>query len=249
MSAKKWTARHNSLAREQGYRSWEAWKKALEKEKGRAVCGAITRSQVPCLGRPMPNGRCRKHFGNIPVGPAHPKWKTGRYSALFPTLPKRLQESVERAYDDPELIACRKEMAVLTARMEELYSKLDTDESGSAWKAARIALAAYRDAEMAGDEDGKKMAMKALARAVERGFGDYAIWDEVKDLSESLRRLRETELKRLQALQSFVDTKSVIALVQRLLAIVKDHVRDSATLRLILSQVDKEFGRGARNQT
>jgi len=57
-------------------------------DEPRALCGARTRSGVPCNGWAMPNGRCRLH-GGLSTGPRTPeglersrkaRWKHGNRS-------------------------------------------------------------------------------------------------------------------------------------------------------------------------
>jgi hypothetical protein len=190
----------------------------------------------------MPNGRCRQHGGKTPVGPASPNWEHGGYSRLFPTLPQRLQESANRAYNDPEYLATRKAIALLEAREEELLGKLDTGESGTAWGQAAIIVEAMMSCVMEqGDITQMPELVRQLRDQIRRGSADFYSWREISQVMEDKRRMKETERKRLEAMQAMMEAKAVVAIIQRLLGIVKNHLHDTTVLRNILLEVDREF--------
>ncbi len=83
-----------------------------------ATCGASTRSGGVCRARPMPNGRCRMHGGKSLAGVASPTWKNGGRSRYTPA--GRLGERYARHLADLDYLSLTSEMALLTARVEEL---------------------------------------------------------------------------------------------------------------------------------
>jgi hypothetical protein len=89
------------------------------------TCGAKTRSQGRCQRAPMPNGRCYKHGGATPVGPALPQFKHGRYSVLAKDI-KGLGEHYQRALDDPDLLSMHDEIALVDGRLSQLLDKVKT---------------------------------------------------------------------------------------------------------------------------
>lgn len=217
---------------------------ALHTEIVKPQCGALTKSGKPCTVSPMPNGRCHKHGGATPSGVASASFKHGRFSKH---LPERLAAEYAAARRDPELLAVREDIALLSARQCDLLGRVDTGESGEAW---RSLLGAVREAqrcrrslskaaeaadfgamrEAAEELSGLLAGAQALAAA---GASDYAAWDEVKALSEQLRKLRESEAKRLVAMQQMVTQDAAAAMMGKVLLILRTYVRDPETLRSI----------------
>lgn len=71
---------------------------------------------------------CRVHGGMTPRGFALPQTTTGRFSKDLPTA---LVADYQAALSDPELIACREDLAVVTAREGDLVRAIRDAEPGS----------------------------------------------------------------------------------------------------------------------
>ena len=94
-------------------------------------CGAKTVAGGTCKRAPMPNGRCYRHGGATPSGPASPHFLHGRYSNV---LPARLRERFEVAQQDPDLFNLRAEIGLVDARIEEMLGGLAPDsETAQCW--------------------------------------------------------------------------------------------------------------------
>lgn len=247
---KKRNQRCAESAKAAGHPDWWAWVRAIEEESGRVICGAPKRkSYEPCKLPPAPNGRCtRFHGGTAAIGPAHPSYVTGKHSKAFDFLPSYLQDQAQSVYDDEKLIQSREEIAVLTAHGRDMLSRgLPDGESGAAWRACgewvKIAVNAMEK------QDAKELgaALARLADLTNNGIGEQAVWREYQQVVENTRRAKETEMKRLQYLSGFIAVDKAAALLHRMVDIIQTHVRDTNVLRLILLDVDKVFGRGAKN--
>lgn len=85
------------------------------------------RSKLQCQRDAVP-GRtvCAMHGGHSLIGPAHPNYKSGRYSKL---LPGGLAMNYEKGRRDPELLALRDEIALTNARLIEAAKKADWQEA------------------------------------------------------------------------------------------------------------------------
>lgn len=112
-------------------------------------CGG--RAQVRCggglRGRPdsrrcrivtKPGERChRLHGGKSLKGVASPNFKTGEYSLYNPArkVPHRYRKTYGPALDDPlAQREMRHELAMMAAMEDELAERLDSTESGAAWR-------------------------------------------------------------------------------------------------------------------
>src|SRR5436853_5714841 len=67
-------------------------------------CGAKTRNGGRCQNAPRQlGGRCRMHGGNSLRGPAHPRYKEGKYSKYKPVEPMELDELLAYWANQPPL--------------------------------------------------------------------------------------------------------------------------------------------------
>lgn len=63
---------------------------------------------------------CRMHGGATPRGVDHPSWRGKGYSKDLPT---QLRDRFAASVDDPDLSSCRNELALIDARLGELFEK------------------------------------------------------------------------------------------------------------------------------
>jgi len=86
------------------------------------ICKAKTRQGGECQQfKVSGRERCRMHGGASPVGPAAGNFKTGRYSRF---LPFGLKERFDKAMEDPDWLSLEKEIRLVDATMEEVFSTL-----------------------------------------------------------------------------------------------------------------------------
>jgi len=72
------------------------------------------------------SGRCKLHGGNHRAGPAHPRWRHGRYAeSVRAKLPNRLREVYVASLEDSELLSHRADLALLSVRKLQLLEGLD----------------------------------------------------------------------------------------------------------------------------
>jgi hypothetical protein len=202
-------------------------------------CGAKTKKGEPCRGKPMPNGRCRMHGGNARSGVAHPRFSHGKYSR---SMPERLSERYQASLADKGLLHLREEISLLDARIEDVLGRVDTGESGRAWK--ELAAAFEKAQEMRGT-DFELVTFRALGDLIEEGLEDWAVWGEVQSLLQQRRKLVESERKRLVQEQQTITVERAYALVGAMGMLVHEHVKDPAARQAIAHGLDRLLGRGA----
>ena len=71
---------------------------------------------------------CRMHGGASPRGVDHPSWRGKGYSKDLPT---QLRDRFAASVDDPDLSSCRNELALIDAKLGDLFAQGVT--SGRAW--------------------------------------------------------------------------------------------------------------------
>lgn len=167
-----------------------------------------------------------------------PQTTHGRYSKHLPT---RLMGRYQEALSDPDLTALREEIALTDARLADLLARVDTGEAGSAWDAAKKAMAEYDRAEASGADDAPYRASLALRtlRDVLASEQDYEAWNEVHRMVEQRRRLVEAESKRVEKLQQSITADRMMLLMAAVVGVIREHIRDRDTL----AALSRDIGR------
>lgn len=194
------------------------------------LCGAKTRQGAPCKGRAMPNGRCRMHGGSTPVGINLPQFKAGRYSKY---IPDRLSTKYNESLSDPKLLEMREEVALIDGRLSELLTNLQKGDTKTLWTKLQKAWGSYKSA----SDDKAVFYLMEIGELIKNGNEAYALWDEVYQVVEQRRRVVESERKRLVEMQQTITNDRAMILIGALLGIIKEHVRDTTTLRAISNDI------------
>lgn len=168
-------------------------------DKHFAICGAKTREPNPygdfvCLQRRSPGRtRCKLHGGRTPQGVDSPHFKTGEQSILMKTLPARMQAAYEASLNDPAILDLKSSVALIDSRILDLITRVDTKESGAAWKAVERAFTDLVTAIRADDKRGQSAALSELDQMIRLGKGDADIWSEITRLADDRRKHVETQ--------------------------------------------------------
>ncbi|MBI2934683.1 MAG: hypothetical protein HYY29_03830 [Chloroflexi bacterium] len=162
---------------------------------------------------------CRLHGGKSLRGAEHPNFTGGRFSKY---LPDSLRDKYMTALKDPELLQLRDDIALMDARLAELFEKLDKGESAAAWLHVAKAFK-----QLGSSEDAvREMAMEAMQEAIEKGVRDLESWQEIHTTVEQRRRLVTDEYKVQTNLKQMMTAEKAMAL----LALVADVVRRAVTI-------------------
>lgn len=185
------------------------------------------------------------HGGKIPRGPALPQFKTGRYSKYLPT---GVLDHYHEALADEDLLAAREGIALAETRIIDLLKMIDVGAGKALWEQARMALAALQQAIR--DSDGEKIieSLRQLERIIGGGVTQAQAWNEIGDWLERARRLRETEQRRLVAMQQMITSEQAMVLVAALTMAVKNHVSDPVALRAITDEFTRTIGASGANK-
>ncbi len=179
---------------------------------------------------------CHIHGGKTPRGLALPQTKHGRYSKDMPT---RLLGRYQEAQADPELLALRDDVSLLDARISDVLGRVDTGESGAAWRQAQDAYHKFSRAMGGGDKDTIRDALYDLRIALDGGLADYAAWQDVRGLLDQRRRLVESERKRLVETHQMISSERAMVLIAAVVDTVRRHVTDRGALAAISADIGK----------
>ena len=91
-------------------------------------CQALSKQRRKQCGRAASVGRqhCKFHGGASLVGPEHPRY-TGKSRYLSKYLPRRLEQRLVEAQQQPDLATLRKELGLLDLRLNDLLQRLGPD--------------------------------------------------------------------------------------------------------------------------
>lgn len=198
---------------------WAALCEAWSRDRGYPICGGKRSNGWPCQARRIKDmTKCARHGGKSPVGPASPHWQHGGRSYH---VPQALAEKYNEALEDEAFIELRSEFALAVARHQQLLDQIDTGESEAAWRRARGKLSDVVVALAEGhDVTG---AIQAMQEVLDEGLGEQAIWRELRENADHMRKLAMTERRRLELLQQYITAEKGTALVARMLAVVRQH--------------------------
>jgi hypothetical protein len=199
---------------------------------GRAICGAKTKNSEdrhPCRATALgPNGRCMVHGGTRKVGPAHPNYKHGRQSKLMSALPRNLQQLAEQSRTDPTRLEMNNELAILQAM---LYKSVQQwDGGGDIWRGIKQTWESYRSAARHGNVAGMQAGIERLEELCERGYADYLARAETRDIIQDIRRVSESERKRMIDAELMLSVDKVTLLMGQVVDVILSEVKDPDTL-------------------
>lgn len=185
----------------------------------------------PCGDRAMPNGRCKVHGGKTPKGMALPQTTHGRYSTDLPT---RLASSFDRMMEGSgEHVVLESELAVLRVHLADLLHRVDSGESGRLVANLQSAWREFSAANRANDADRMQAALADLGHLVTRAAADHAAWQDVGQTIERIRRLSETEQRRITSGQRSITEAQMVATLAVFTSAVREVVHDPAQLEAI----------------
>lgn len=176
-------------------------------------------SQWPVTGRE----RCKMHGGKQPRGMEAANWRGRGYSRDLPT---QLADRFNTALSDPDLTNLASEIALVDARLGQLFVKLPTGEVKSAWDAARDAVATLEGAMARNDMDSATNALQDLRAAFSTVQREHEAWGEIYLALELRRRLADTERKREEMLALTMTAKQVMTLVGAIQAAILSEVTE-----------------------
>lgn len=171
---------------------------------------------------------------------------TGIGNLYSRSLPKPLRDKFAAALNDEDLATTRHGIALMEVRIVELLQTLNEGGAGlEAWRSAKSGVEMMRDAVDSGDADRQVAGLLHLEQIVETGLNAASTWEDIGRWLEAARRLRETEQRRLIALQSFITAEQALALISALTFSIRVHVQDESAL----ASIDRDFARliGAAN--
>jgi hypothetical protein len=173
-----------------------------------------------------------KHGGLTPKGIASPHYKDGRKSLYLRHLPRQMAGAYKAALADPDYTCLRGELALQTARLDDLLAQLAREE-GPAWTTLVLALDILQLARTKGEVI--DAALATLDHLIRSGAAcartRTELWSEVRALVVEKARVSAAESKRLADLSGTVTVEQALLWARALLAAAREVVTDRDQLR------------------
>lgn len=160
--------------------------------------------------------------------------KHGRYSRLFPTA---LLARYEEALRDDDILNLNEEIALMTFRIGELVKGQMRGESAELWKTLHRACQSLRNAIDDGDLLEAEFKLTHLEQIIRDGVDMASTWTEVQMLTESKRRLVETQRKTLVDAEQMITIDRMMVLLSAVVHIIQTKVTDESTATAISAEI------------
>lgn len=184
-------------------------------------CEATTSAGTPCkLAGAGAGGRCWLHGGKSLTGINHPNYKHGRYVTSNPSMAQAMQQ----ARADPDFLDLGEEIHITTAIIQDLFSRLESTESGAAWKAAQAAIDRYDKAKAAMQYAQQYQALDDLRAVIREGLQIQTLRDDMAGWIDLRRKLVESYTRYLSGGQASILADQFLLVLAIIARAVKEYV-------------------------
>lgn len=173
-----------------------------------------------------------------------------RYEDVFPA---HMIESFQRAAADTELLEQTAEIAAITVRIEQLFTRLSSgNDSSDLWVLLQSNFHSFEDAaalaRQTTDErerqkytDTANEAMGEIRRLIRHGAADVKVWKELTDLFQQKKALVESQRKRELELGNYLELPKVLNFARYLIDSVRRHIFSKASDREKYMRIEDDF--------
>jgi hypothetical protein len=144
----------------------------------------------------------------------------------------KFQQQYEKSSQDTELLALKREIALVNARLLQLADKLGTGEAAENWLTLKSLMNDFVRAQKTQDPNAFAI-FEEIRSLIYKGAEDTRLWADITALQEHLRKLVESERRRLVELKQYVTSEDATALINALLEAVKRNVEQKQLTRIV----------------
>lgn len=218
------------------------------------ICPVCNTPRRRCLRYPL-KGRdaCSVHGGKTLMGIDSPAYKGVGVSKHLPTA---LLDTFFEALEDPNILSTTEDIALLQARVRELTDRLRTNQPpAQIWQQLGEQFQAFRRHEhtaKTGLTEGqritgaKRMAetLTEMETLVIKGYFEGETWGEIIAITEQIRKLRETERRRIKEAEQLITPSQFNTLLVYMVNSIKTRVKDPDIRMAVLGDLQSlRFGR------
>jgi hypothetical protein len=216
-------------------------------EQSSVKCKMLTRyTKQPCPNWALPGKTiCRAHGGSSDGGPVD----SAKYSSR---MPLRLRERYEQLVAMPGYVELQWEIGLAVTRIEELIERAERNDSTSRRRFLLEGIEKCLDDWHRGL--GEEMVMARLKELREEADSDRwydDTWDQdIRGWLETLKKLKEAEIKRMVAANQVLTVTESYNLITRLASFIEDYLTDievrAKAVRELHGLLERKSGGAAR---
>ncbi len=184
----------------------------------------------------MGRARCRLHGGNAPVGIDASGYRGRGWSKY---LPQRLQDIYRQLEEsDPDALLSHKEgIKLIHTRQQDLLRNADQTPSHELWEQTVKAYEELQHALASGNAARVKERKAKFEATLKRGYVDALSWQEIVSLEENLRRLRESEARRMKDAATIITEDKYRMIIGYIINSINTRVKDPDTRMAIIGDL------------
>ena len=191
------------------------------------------RSAILCNGSAV-TGRCtcRMHAGKALRGVANPNFIHGGFSK---SIPARYLEAAEESLRSEGLRSNSKQIALMDARTDELFSQLS---SGGHGEQLKVALKSARTLRSRVKEKAQIKILDGMIATLQDGIAEDAVWDDLVDLWEQRRRTVDTDSRIAFRASVALSEEQALTLAAVVVQAAKDLIVDPVKLQEFADRIE-----------
>ena len=159
------------------------------------------------------------------------------------SLPAHLENEFDVALDDVDRLSVNPEIAVLRLRNQSLLRQLDQNSLESRFRCISDARDDLEAAKKCGDHDLMEQAVDQMLLALDKHPDEAVVMSEFRINAEQIRKMSETEVKRLSRQLMVMYQEQVNALKAGIVTAIRKHVADHYTLDALAQDISRVFSR------
>lgn len=171
------------------------------------------------------NGRCELHGGASPKGAEHPSFVTGKTSFYRDVLRPEHQAEFDRLMANGAYTSLQEDIAASRLRLRRAMLSFETVDPKALSELFACAEEAHAMLLGEYDEDDTESLLKRIVEAAEGVQKEIALGQIVERMQEQVRKLIDTENKRLMQEQDQIPAAKALALFFTLRMISTSHIR------------------------
>lgn len=201
--------------------------------------GKSRRSGEQCRQQTEPDRKyCRFHGGRAPRGIDHHATQKRIYDELAPS---RMQGDLLRIATAPDLLALVDELVLLRARAADILKRVDSGESGKAWRDLQSLVDKFEGEEHGSPEQWR--VWRRIRAVVSEGNQDWATWGELQGVIRDVTKLAESQRRYRLEQQHMLSTDAAYAMMTNLVEVVLREVPDERVHQRIADEFARLAGR------
>ena len=196
-------------------------------------------------------GRCKFHGGSSLSGPNHPNWVHGKYAE---SLPHNILKHYDKLLQDGKLTELTEDLALVTAMIKESFEDLAQNHQATN-EYFKTMGKVILDIRMLMEEMGPDLipanlyvALETFVEVFDAARSAHIKMMEILTMIEQKRKLSESEQKRMMNFHTLFSAEDVMKLMARVLAIIKEEVKDIELQERIGEGIRREISKQRNNK-